>query len=407
LLLLGARAGDILGRRRMFVAGLALFTLSSLGVGLAQSVAWLLVARAFQGVGAAILAPSTLALLTASFSEGRERTRAVAYYGAVAGIGASLGLVLGGIVTSWFSWRLGFFINVPIGLVMMLVAPRYLPESEHQSGQFDVLGALSSSLGMAAFVYGIVRSAEVGWADPLTILSLIIGLLLLGFLVLNEWRAKQPIMPLRLFANRERAGAYVARILYLGAMLGFWFFITQYLQIVKGYSPIEAGIAFLPMTIFNFIVAVLVPRLTRRFGNARLLAGGVIITLIGMAWLSRLTADGSYVTSVALPMILLGIGQGASLGPLTASGIVGVTPKDAGAASGLVNVAHQLGGSLGLGILVTVFAAASSSVLHGTTLLTHRVSAALTAGAIMLALAFIVVVVLIVRPFPAGKSSEQ
>jgi EmrB/QacA subfamily drug resistance transporter len=407
LLLLGARAGDILGRRRMFVAGLALFTLSSLGVGLAQSAAWLLVARALQGVGAAILAPSTLALLTASFPEGRERTRAVAYYGAVAGIGASLGLVLGSIVTSWLSWRLGFFINMPIGIVMILAAPRYLPESEKQSGQFDVLGALSSSLGMATFVYGIVRSADVGWADPFTILSLLVGLLLLGFLVLNEWRAKQPIMPLRLFASRERAGAYASRILYLGAMLGFWFFITQYLQIVKGYSPIEAGIAFLPMTLFNFIIAVLVPRLTQRFGNARLLAGGVVITLIGMAWLSRLTADGSYVTSVALPMILLGIGQGASLGPLTAAGIVGVTPKDAGAASGLVNVAHQLGGSLGLGILVTLFAAANSSVLKGGSLLTYRISVSLTAGTVMLALAFIVVMVLIVRPLIAVKSSEQ
>ena len=148
-----------------------------------------------------------------------------------------------------------------------------------------------------------------------------IGLFLLGFLVLNEWRVQQPIMPLRLLANRERAGASVARILYLGGMLGFWFFLTQYLEIVRGYSPIEAGIAFLPMTICNFIIAVLAPRLTRRFGNARLLAGGVVITLIEMAWLSRLTADSSYMTSVALTMVLLGIGQCASLGPLTAAGI--------------------------------------------------------------------------------------
>jgi predicted MFS family arabinose efflux permease len=269
------------------------------------------------------------------------------------------------------------------------------------------LGALSSTLGMAALVYGIVRSADFGWADPFTILSLMIGLLLLGLLVLNEWRARQPIMPLRLFASRERAGAYVARILYLGAMLGFWFFITQYLQTVKGYSPIEAGIAFLPMTICNFIVAVLVPRLTWRFGNARLLAGGIAMTLIGMFWLSRLTADGSYLTSVALPMVLLGIGQGASLGPLTAAGIAGVTPKDAGAASGLVNVAHQLGGSLGLGILVTIFAAAHASALNGGNLLTHRISVSLTAGTIMLALAFIVVVMLIVRSLMAVKSSSQ
>jgi EmrB/QacA subfamily drug resistance transporter len=267
LLLLGARAGDILGRRRMFVVGLGLFTVASLAVGLAPSAAWLLAARAVQGVGAAILAPSTLALLTASFPEGHERTRAVAYYGAVAGVGASLGLVVGGVLTSWLSWRVGFFINVPIGIAMMLVAPRYLPETERRAGRFDLPGALSSTVGMTALVYGIVRSADAGWSDPLTSAALAVGALLLALLVLNERRAPQPIMPLRLFASRERAGAYGGRILYLGAMLGFWFFLTQYLQGVYGYSPLAAGVAFLPMTLANFAVALAVPQLTRRLGK--------------------------------------------------------------------------------------------------------------------------------------------
>jgi len=179
-------------------------------------------------------------------------------------------------------------------------------------------------------------------------------------------------------------------------MLGFWFFITQFLQGAYGYSPLEAGLAFLPMTIVNFIVAIAVPRLTARVGNPRLLAAGLAVTLVGMFWLSRLTADTAYLTGVALPMILIGAGQGASLGPLTASGIAGVAPEDAGAASGLVNVAHQLGGSLGLGILVTVFAAAGSEALSANDLLATRVSTALTAGAAMLLLAFLVVVTLIV-----------
>lgn len=398
LLLLGARSGDILGRRRMFVVGIALFTAASLAVGLAPSASWLIGARALQGVGAAILAPSTLALLSANFPEGRERTRAVAYYGAVAGVGASIGLVLGGILTTWISWRVAFFINVPIGIAMMLAATRYLAETERRPGQFDLAGAMSSTLGMTALVYGIVRSATAGWSDPLTVTALAAGVLLLVLFVLNEWRAEQPIMPLRLFASSERVGAYAARILFLGAMLGFWFFITQLLQSVYDYSPLEAGIAFLPMTIANFVVAVAVPRLTRQFGNARLLAGGLLITLIGMAWLSRLTADTLYLTGIALPMVVIGIGQGASLGPLTASGIAGVTKEDAGAASGLVNVAHQLGGSIGLGILVTVFAAAGSATLDAPHILAHQVATSLTAGTVMLAIALALVVVLIVRP---------
>ncbi|MEV5030273.1 MFS transporter [Paenibacillus sp. LPE1-1-1.1] len=398
LLLLGARVGDILGRRRMFIAGIALFTAASLAIGLAQSVSWLIGSRVLQGIGAAILAPSTLAQLTANFPEGEERTRAVAYYGAVAGIGASLGLVLGGILTDWLSWRVGFFINLPIGIAMMLATPRYLAETEHRPGRFDLAGAMGSTLGMTALVYGIVHSASAGWGDSVTVAALAAGMLLLGFFVLNEWRAEQPIMPLRLFASRDRVGAYAARFLFLGAMMGFWFFITQFLQSVRNYNPLEAGLAFLPMTITNFVIAINVPKFTRRFGNARLLAGGLLVTLIGMAWLSRLSADTSYLIGIALPMVLIGIGQGASLGPLTAAGIAGVDPKDAGAASGLVNVTHQLGGSMGLSILVTIFAAAGSATMGEQDLLAHRISFALAAGTAMLTLAFIFVWLLIVRP---------
>jgi EmrB/QacA subfamily drug resistance transporter len=398
LLLLGARAGDIVGRRRMFIIGITIFTAASFAVGIAQSPAWLIAARAVQGLGAAVLAPSTLALLSTSFAEGRERTRAVSYYGAVAGVGASLGLVLGGILTSLISWRVGFFINVPIGIAMIIAAPRFLPETQPRPGNLDVVGAISSTLGMTSLVYGIVRSADDGWGDGNTVAALAFGVALLIGFVINEWRVDQPIMPLRLFADRERTGAYAGRILYLGAMLGFWFFITQFLQSVYHYTPLEAGVAFLPLSVVNFAVAVSVPKLTRRWGNAWVLAAGVAITFVGMAWLSRLSADTPYVTGVALPMVLLGIGQGASLGPLTAAGITRVTADDAGAASGLVNVAHQLGGSLGLGILVTVFAAAGSSTLTGSALLAHQVSAALTVGAGLLAIALIVVLALIVRP---------
>jgi EmrB/QacA subfamily drug resistance transporter len=398
LLLPGARAGDIVGRRRMFINGIAIFTAASFAVGIAQSPTWLIAARAAQGLGAAVLAPSSLALLSTGFTEGRERTRAVSYYGAVAGVGASLGLVLGGIPTSLVSWRVGFFINVPIGVAMIIAAPRFLPETQPRPGDLDVLGAIYSTLGMTALVYGIVRSADDGWGDDVTVAALAFGVALVICFVVNEWRVEQPVMPLRLFVDRERTGAYAGRILYLGAMLGFWFFITQFLQSVYHYTPLEAGIAFLPLSVANFAVAITVPKLTRRWGNAWVLAAGVAVTFLGMAWLSRLSADTPYLTGIALPMVLLGIGQGASLGPLTAAGIARVTADDAGAASGLVNVAHQLGGSLGLGILVTVFAAASSSTLTGSAQLAHQVSAALTVGTGLLALALIVVLALIAAP---------
>ncbi len=387
LLLCGARAGDLIGRRRMFIMGLVLFTIASVAVGAAQTEAWLIGARGLQGVGAAILAPSSLALLQTGFRSGPERTRAVAYYAAVAGVAATVGLVVGGIFTGWLSWRIGFFINAPIGIAMILAAPRYLPETEPRPGELDAAGAAASTLGMAALVYGIVRSAEAGWTDALTLAAVATGVVLLALFVVNERRAAQPILPLRLFGSRERAAAYMARLLFLGAMAPFWFFTTQYLQSVAGYSPVQAGVAFLPTTVVNFAVAMAVPQLTRRFGNGALLAGGVALSLVGMVWLGRLSADTSYLTGIALPMILIGAGQGGALGPLTAAGIAGVAPEDAGAAGGVTNAAHQLGGSLGLGVLVAVFAAAGSSTLHGPELLAHRIGAALTAGAGLLGLA--------------------
>jgi EmrB/QacA subfamily drug resistance transporter len=387
-MLLAARAGDIIGRRRMLVAGLTLFTLASLVIGAAQTPAMLVLARAVQGLGAAILAPSTLALLQTTFAEGAERTHAVSLYSATAGIAASVGLVLGGVLAEWLSWRVGFLVNLPIGVAMIWAALRYIPESPRSSGQFDVIGALTSTVGMSAMVYAFIRSAGAGWGDLLTQAALIAGVALLAIFIANERSAAQPIMPLRLFADRQRASAYAARMLFLGAMIGFFFFTTQYLQTVLHYPPSLTGMAFLPMTLVNFVVALQVPRLTRRFGNARLLAFGLLVCLAGMAWLSRVSPDSAYLTAVALPMVLIGAGQGMTLSPLTAAGIAGVPARDAGAASGVVNVAHQLGNSLGLAVLVAL-AAAGAHGLSGTMLLAHRVTVALTASAVFLILALL------------------
>jgi EmrB/QacA subfamily drug resistance transporter len=395
LLLLGARAGDMLGRRRMFLAGLAVFSAASLAIGMAQSAAWLLAARAMQGVGAAILAPSTLALLSTGFAEGPARTRALSWYAATAGVGASVGLVLGGVLADWVSWRVGFFINVPLGLALMLAARRHIAETAARQGNFDLAGAFTSTFGMGALVYGIVRAASAGWGDTLTIAAVGAGIVLLAVFGLVEARASQPIMPLRLFASRERAGAYAARMLFLGAMMGFWFFTTQFLQGVLGFRPAEAGLAFLPATLPNFAAAIAVPRLTRRLGNGRVLATGLTLALAGMAWLSRASVDSLYLSGVALPMVLIGLGQGLTLGPLTVAGVAGVDAQDAGAASGAVNVAHQLGGSLGLSVLIVVFAAAGTHVLDGRALLAQRISSALGAGTAMLVLSLLAVLTLI------------
>ena len=395
-LLLSARAGDILGRRRMLIGGLALFTAASVAIGLARSPAMMVAARAVQGLGSAILAPSTLALLQTTFTEGPERTRAVSWYSAVAGVAASVGLVLGGILAQSWSWRAGFFINLPIGIAMIAAACRYIAESDRAGGRFDLPGAVASTAGVGALVYGFILSAGTGWRDPMTIAAIAGGLLLAAFVAI-ERRAQQPIMPLRVFASSERTAAYAARLLFLAAMVGFFFFTTLYLQEELHYAPSRTGLAFLPATLVNFAVAMLLQRLTRRYGNAPLLAVGLALSLCGMAWLSRAAPDSAYLTAVALPMMLIGAGQGLALGPLTVSGIKGVAAADAGAASGVVNVAHQIGNALGLAVLVSV-GSLGAGQLQDSALLAHRVGAALTTAAAMLALALILVLLYIVRP---------
>ncbi|CAN7254968.1 MFS transporter [Acidovorax sp. LjRoot117] len=405
LLLLGARAGDILGRRRMFILGLALFTLASVAIGLAGSAAWLLAARAVQGVGAAVLAPSTLALLSTHFAEGPARTRALSLYAAAAGVGATLGLVLGGLFADLLSWRAGFFINLPIGLLLIVAARRHIAETPRHRGRFDLGGALSSTLGMTALVYGLVRAADAGWSDAQAQVALVAGVLMLVAFIGIECRVSQPILPMRLLASRERAGAYLARMLFLGGAVGFWFFSTQFLQGVLHLRPLQAGIAFLPVTLPNFVSALAVPKLARRFGNERLLLVGLLLGVIGLLWLGLAGADASYWADVAPPMLLIGLGQGLLLAPLTAAGVAGVAREDAGAASGMVNVAHQLGGALGLGLLVLVFAHSAPVVgAQDSAALAQRISAVMDVGALLLGLALLVSWAFIFLP---GRHARQ
>lgn len=406
LLLLGARAGDLLGRRAVFVGGLVIFSVASLLVGLADSAAWIVAARALQGIGAAIVAPASLSLITISFPAGRERARAVALYAATAGIGASLGMVVGGAFTELISWRAGFFINVPIGIAMIILAPRFLPESARVKGRFDILGALTTTLGVGSIVFAIINAAESSWTSPVTLIAAGVGIVLLIALialVVTESRVAQPILPLRLLASRMRVGGCLGRMLYLAAMIGFFFFTTQYLQGVLGFSPLQAGLGFLPMTVVNFAVAMLVPRIIARAGSTVPLVAGVLLTLIGMVWLSRIGPDSNYLLSVAFPMIVIGAGQGLVFAPLTSAGISGVDENDAGAASGLVNTFHQLGASLGIAILVVAATAAATDTSPAVKL-SNQVSAALTAGSVLLGLCLVAVLALIL---PAGLAHTR
>ncbi len=403
-LLLGARAGDIFGRRRMFFIGSSVFALASLVIGLSQSPGVMIAARAVQGLGSAILAPSTLALLQTNFEAGPERTRAVSYYAAAAGVSAAFGLVVGGLLADWLSWRVGFFINLPIGIAMMIAAKRYVRETEANPGTFDIAGAMTSTFGIVALVYGVILSASTGWSDVTTEAWVGFGIVMLIVFALVELRASQPIMPLSLFADSERSAAYGARALFLGANVGFYFFVAQFLQSVMGLSSAEAGIAFLPTTVVNFIVAMSAPRLIGKYGAGSVLIASVVAGLTGMIWLSFAMQQAS-LFGLAIPMMLIGAGQGGALGPLTASGIVRVPSERAGAASGVVNVAHQLGSSLGLGVLVAA-AALGSQGLHGTERLAQRARVAMETGSVLVAATLILAVVFMARPRPRSQNAS-
>ncbi len=412
LLLLGGRAGDILGRRRMFLAGIAVFTAASLAGGFATSAAWLLAARAVQGVGGAIASPAVLATIVSGFPEGRERTRALGIFTAVMMGGASLGLVLGGMITEWASWRWVLFVNVPIGAAVLLAAPHVLPESARQPGRFDIVGALTSTAGMSALVYAFIRVASSGWTDRPTLAAFAAAAALLAAFVVNESRSPQPITPLRLFADRSRAASYVARLLLVAGMFGMFFFLTQYIQEILRFSPLRAGVAFVPMTAALFAVSRLAPRLVPRFGPKPLMVAGLLPVLAGMTWLTQIAPGTDYLHGILGPMLLIGGGMGVTFVPLTMASLAGVRPEDSGAASSMVNVTQQVGGALGLAILVTVFGSArktaarhplpgAGSIARVHDAVTHAVASSFGTAAIF-DLCALAVIVLAVRSLVSG-----
>jgi len=358
LLLLGARAGDLLGRRVTFLAGLTLFIGASLAGGLADGAGLLLASRAAQGAGAALLAPSALATLMSLYRPGREQARAIGWYTVVSASGAAIGLIAGGLLTSVATWRWVFFVNLPIGLVVLAIAARVLPGGTRSRGHVDVAGAILATVAMTSVVYGFIRAAEDGWTDAFTLVAFVVGLLLVAAFIAVESRVSAPIVPLRLFADRDRSTTYVARLLLVAGSMGTFFFMSEYMQLVLGWQPWQSGLAFLPIPLSVFAASQLVSRVIAGRVPTRVVATvGLVLSGAGLALMARFDANTTYAAMVPA-LVLFGLGNGTAFVPLTVGGLARVAPADTGVASGLVNVTQQLGGAVGLAVLVTVFASA-------------------------------------------------
>ncbi len=368
-LLLGGRAGDLLGRRRVFIFGILLFTAASLLGGFATSQAWLLGARALQGIGGAITAPTALSLVTTTFPEGRPRNRAMAVYSAMSVAGGAVGLIAGGLLTTYFSWRWVLFVNVPIGIVVALAAPRVLTESERRRGRFDLPGAITGTAGLALLVYGLSSAAtspngQSHWGDGKVVGSLVAAVVLLVAFVLIERRSPHALLPMRVLADRNRSGAYLMMLTLGTALFGMFFFLTLFVQNVWGYSPLKTGLAYLPIMAAVMVMAGVSAQLVPRIGPRPLLLSGSLIASGGMFWLSQVHETSTYTGGLLGPMLLTAIGMGVLFMPITLIALSKVKDADAGVASSLINTGQQVGGSIGLAVLGTVAWTVVANTLH-------------------------------------------
>jgi EmrB/QacA subfamily drug resistance transporter len=359
LLLLGGRAGDILGRRRVFIFGLLLFSAASLLGGFATSQWWLLTARAVQGVGGAVIAPTALALITSNFAEGAERNRAFGVYAAMAGAGSAVGLLLGGILTTYASWRWVMFVNVPIGILVAAAAPRVLAESPRRPGQIDVAGAVAGTGGAALLVYGLSTAASgpdgvSHWGDARVLATLATSVVLLISFVLIEMRSPRPLLPMRVLANRDRSGAYLIMLCISTGLFGLFFFLTLFMQSVLGYSAIQSGIAYLPFAVGVVLASALASPLVTRIGARPLILVGAAAVAGGTFWFSRLTEHSGYAGQLLGPLLVTSFGLGLVFVPLSLVSLHNVAEQDSGVASSLLNVGQQVGGAIGLAVLGTV-----------------------------------------------------
>ena len=361
-LLLGGRAGDLLGRRRLFLIGLVIFTAASFLNGIASTSGMLIGFRALQGLGAALISPAALSIISTTFAEGKERARALGVWAAIAIGGSAVGLVLGGALTQAFSWRWIFFVNVPVGIFAFVAALRLVPESkdEHAHQGYDIAGAVTVTGGLMALVYGLVHSATHGWGSAQTIVSFVVAAVLLVAFVLIEQRSAEPLVRLSIFRVRSLLTANLSMFLAFSGMFAMFFFNTLYIQKILGFGPLKAGVAFLPFTAGIMVSAGLASSFATRIGVRPIAAAGMVLTIIGLLLFARMPVDGSYAADVLPGMILSSLGMGAIFMPLTLVATTGLEDEDQGLASGLFNTSQQVGGALGLAVLTTIAASHTS-----------------------------------------------
>ena len=390
LLLLGGRSGDLLGRRNVFIGSLAVFALASTLGGLASGPAMLVAGRVLQGAAAAFAQATALSLIVSTFPAGAARNRAVGVFAAMEGLGAAAGLLLGGVLVNSLGWRWVFFVNVPLAVVVAALAPRFIPVAARRSARFDLRGAASATVGLGLLVFGLSRAAEHGWADITTFGPIAIGVLGLLVFVRIEARSAQPLMPLWVFADRNRGGAYLIQALMGAALFGMFFLSTLYLQNVLGYGPLKAGVAFVPVAVALIAAAGAVSQIVTRIGVRPLVAAGTATAALGMFLLGNLNAHSTYLGGVLPPLIILSAGLGLTFVPATLAAVSGVSEKHSGLVSGVSTTAIQIGGAIGLAVLATIAATTTRNQAAGTAT-TDALSAGYTrafqVGAVIIALA--------------------
>ncbi|MEV7332265.1 MFS transporter [Micromonospora sp. NPDC093244] len=404
LLLLGGRIADYWGRKRTFLVGMTGFALASALGGLATTGGMLFAARALQGAFGALLAPAALALLTVLFTEATERAKAFAVYGAIAGGGSAVGLLLGGVLTEYADWRWCLLVNIPVAAVAIAFALPLVPESRaHGNTRYDVPGAIVVTAGLVSLVYGFTKAAEDGWDATATLGFIAAGVLLLAAFVVIELRSNHPLLPLRIILDRNRGGAYLASTLIGAGLFGAFLFLTFYFQVVLQYKPLEAGLASLPVTVGVLIAAGGASQLMPRVGAKPLMVGGAVLAAVAMLALTRIDVDTSFLTLLLPAQVILGMGLGFTFVPLSSLALVGVPEHDAGAASATLNATQQIGGSLGTALLNTMYTSAVATYLVGRVpnpvnqieALVHGYRVAFAWGAALIVLAGLVTLVLV------------
>jgi len=409
-LLLGGRMADLLGRRRLFVAGLVLFALASLAGGLATSPGTLIAARAVQGLGAALLSPAALSLVTVIFAEGAERNKALGVWGAVAGSGGAAGVLLGGVLTEYAGWEWVLFVNVPIGIAAAIAATRLLPESRNEGARnFDIAGAVSVTAGLSLLVYTLVDANDAGWTSGQTLLLGAVAVALLAAFVAVELRSRAPLVPFSIFRRRTITATNIVGLLVAMALFSMFFFVSLYMQLVLGYDALDAGLAYLPLAVGIIVSAGIASGLVTRFGFKPVLVSGLVLTAIGLMWFAQVDVGGDYVSDILFPSLVAAVGLGFAFVPMTIAAVSGVEPHETGLASGLINTSQQVGGALGLAILASIANSRTDELMQAANGAQSALPSALTEGfqlAFMVGAGFAVVGAVLAATLISSKESR-